>query len=117
MDYCFSVVRSMGVQLPVLLDQFAAHTQNVTYTYIIYLYRALFLQKGLNAITNYCHLNRKKKEHKIRKNKHELNFMRKKICFEKFLKTVSETASLMSVGSEFHRSGPRMEKALSPAER
>ena len=57
-------------------------------TYIIYLYCALFLQKGLSAITNYCHLSRKK-EHEIQKtnkqtNKHELNVMRKKIYFEKF---------------------------------
>ena len=31
---------------------------NIIFVYIIHLYRALFLQKGLSAIINYCHLSR-----------------------------------------------------------
>ena len=59
---------------------------------------------------------KQEKEQTIYKNpKHEANIMRKKKYFEKFcFKTVSGTASLMSIGSKFHRRGSKTEKASYP---
>ena len=59
--------------------------------------------------------------YKNTKTKKKLNAMKKKDMFLFFfyffiLKTVSETASLVVIGSIFHRRGPMTKKASSPVE-
>ena len=54
---------------------------------------------------------KKKEEKKIK------YYEREKNVFKSFLKTVSEAASLVVIGSIFHRRGPMTKKALSPVKR
>ena len=92
--------------------------KNTFVTSVFIISCGLFLLKSLSAITNYCHLSRKKEKKSIKYKKQTwMKYYEKKDMFwEVLMKTVSETASLMSVGSKFHRLGPKTEKALSPAE-